>query len=407
MTSFDRRSRTWLLCAAAAPRAGRRAQGRFAARRTVALRAGRRGLLFRDAGPAGPRGRPGRFAVRRSGAAIAARRLPSRRRRSWTSSTRSTRHLRQSFGVGFDQLRDDILGDAVVFAYRPGPPDKPDQEQGLILVRARNGGRARLPGGQDQHGPEEGRHADRRADMRVSGRRPTSAASNRTRPIITIFAVRCCCFSGQEEMLRQAIDVDRKTAAGAEPPLARRLREVGRGSCSSGVVAEPAGVRRRPGDESGEGGGDRRGVPKEAADVLEGDGRPRGLGDAGHGAAPVVGGAGAARRPAAGGAAAVCGRVSSQRGLWRYFPDDALLACGGRIDAGAVLDLLQEFPPKDDGSAAARCVPRQRLSQGRAVAHRSRLGLLRDCSAGRRQGLAAAGAAGGAGRAGRRRGPGR
>ena len=45
------------------------------------------------------------------------------------------RGLRQSFGAGFDQLRDDLLGDAVVFAYRPGPPDKPDQEQGLILVR--------------------------------------------------------------------------------------------------------------------------------------------------------------------------------------------------------------------------------------------------------------------------------
>ena len=42
--------------------------------------------------------------------------------------------LRQQLGVGWDQLRDDVFGDAIVFAYRPGPPGKPDQEQGLVLV---------------------------------------------------------------------------------------------------------------------------------------------------------------------------------------------------------------------------------------------------------------------------------
>src|SRR5262245_42462385 len=39
------------------------------------------------------------------------------------------------------QLRDDILGDAIVVAYTPGPPDKPEQEQGLLLLHARNPGR--------------------------------------------------------------------------------------------------------------------------------------------------------------------------------------------------------------------------------------------------------------------------
>src|SRR5262249_59683638 len=38
-------------------------------------------------------------------------------------------------GLTFAQLRDDVLGDAVVLAYRPGPPGKPEQGQGLILVR--------------------------------------------------------------------------------------------------------------------------------------------------------------------------------------------------------------------------------------------------------------------------------
>ena len=46
--------------------------------------------------------------------------------------------LQQGLGVTWPQLRDDIFGDAVVFAYRPGSPAKEDEEQGLMLVYARN-----------------------------------------------------------------------------------------------------------------------------------------------------------------------------------------------------------------------------------------------------------------------------
>ena len=47
-------------------------------------------------------------------------------------------YLIKNLGVGWADLRDDVLGDAFVFAYRPGPAGKQDQEQGLFLVRARN-----------------------------------------------------------------------------------------------------------------------------------------------------------------------------------------------------------------------------------------------------------------------------
>ena len=46
--------------------------------------------------------------------------------------------LKQGLGVTWSQLRDDIFGDAVVFAYRPGSSGKEDQEQGLMLVHARD-----------------------------------------------------------------------------------------------------------------------------------------------------------------------------------------------------------------------------------------------------------------------------
>src|SRR5262249_55075283 len=44
--------------------------------------------------------------------------------------------FQQQLGIGWAGLRDDILGDAFVFAYRPGPPGKEKEEQELLLIRA-------------------------------------------------------------------------------------------------------------------------------------------------------------------------------------------------------------------------------------------------------------------------------
>ncbi len=47
-------------------------------------------------------------------------------------------NLELGLGVPLARLRDDILGDAVVLAYRPGPLSNPDQEAGLFALRARD-----------------------------------------------------------------------------------------------------------------------------------------------------------------------------------------------------------------------------------------------------------------------------
>jgi hypothetical protein len=44
----------------------------------------------------------------------------------------------KELGITPEQLRDDLLGDAVVFAYRKGPPGNEAKEDGLILVHARD-----------------------------------------------------------------------------------------------------------------------------------------------------------------------------------------------------------------------------------------------------------------------------
>src|SRR5260370_720059 len=47
-------------------------------------------------------------------------------------------HLQKHLQVNWTQLRDEVFGDAVVFAYRPGPPGKPEQDRDLSLIRARD-----------------------------------------------------------------------------------------------------------------------------------------------------------------------------------------------------------------------------------------------------------------------------
>jgi len=47
--------------------------------------------------------------------------------------------LQKNLQIDWPRLRDDILGDAMVFAYRPGPSGRPEQESGLFLLWARDG----------------------------------------------------------------------------------------------------------------------------------------------------------------------------------------------------------------------------------------------------------------------------
>jgi hypothetical protein len=46
--------------------------------------------------------------------------------------------LTAALGVSLADIRDDILGDAVVLAYQPGPPGKPDDDRGVVMLKARD-----------------------------------------------------------------------------------------------------------------------------------------------------------------------------------------------------------------------------------------------------------------------------
>lgn len=45
--------------------------------------------------------------------------------------------LKTHLDLSLRDIRDEILGDAIVFAYQPGPPDQPSAESGVILIHPR------------------------------------------------------------------------------------------------------------------------------------------------------------------------------------------------------------------------------------------------------------------------------
>ncbi|HMF11174.1 MAG TPA: DUF3352 domain-containing protein, partial [Gemmataceae bacterium] len=127
-------------------------------------------------------------------------------------------------GLDWTKLRDDILGDAVVFAYRPGKADQPNTDQALILLRARDpqalaklverinalqkaGGEVKAVEAREHNGLSYFQRVDAKAA-------PFYALLG---PVLAV--------SSDEAFLREALGLRSRGAAG-EPVLAQRLRQL-------------------------------------------------------------------------------------------------------------------------------------------------------------------------------------
>ncbi len=269
------------------------------------------------------------------------------------------KYLQHSLGVGWDQLRDDVLGDAVVLAYRPGPPGKPEQEQGLMLLRGRDGDVvARLVEKINEAQKKDGSLTDLQEIQYLNTtyyRRVEPKQTNYYYLRGPVFL-----FTSQEETIRRAIDLDRKTGA-AEPTLVRRLREVGADRAVLALWLNPrafdAGLEEKASKAVGPDADLQQKVLAywKAVDgvaawaTLDADlrlsfaqqARPEKL------PAPVRRFLETASRPSE---------------LWRRFPDDALLACAGRIEFGALFEALLSFQPKDDAGAFGQALIKDLLA---------------------------------------------
>jgi hypothetical protein len=265
-------------------------------------------------------------------------------------------HLRKTLHMDWARLRDDILGDALVFAYRPAAAGRPEQD--VMLVRARDPELlanliARLNDAQKQsgelkelqvlrqHGHDFYRRVEHKQTRFYYVRGPVLAVSS------------------QEAMLRHVIDIDRAGRDAAPPFVARELRRLGVEQDVAVFWLNPRAFGPELGQRATAAKGQEAVVLKNVLAYwkpLEGVGLSAALHDNDIEWKLAVA-ARTAEMPVALRYLFTAGAEASE--LWERFPPNAILAVAGRVDVAALADVLTSFLTDD-----ARRTLRQAVDRG-------------------------------------------
>ncbi|MGH7173039.1 MAG: hypothetical protein ACRELG_22380, partial [Gemmataceae bacterium] len=272
--------------------------------------------------------------------------------------------LKENLGIDGTQLRDELLGDAIVAAYRPGPPGKPEQEQGVMLLRARNEKvLADLIERVNKVQKEEGELKDleeRRHKGAVYYRRlEFDKRGERDKPP-TFYYVHgpVLALSSQESMLRQVIDCDRRDS-GTTGEAARRLRELDAQRALLAVWINPRAFDAEVDHKIAKSSIGRSATVQHFARywkaldsvVLSLSPRERDINLSLGVRARVEELPPAARR--------LFGEGTTASAVWRRFPESALLAVGGRFDGATLLDVFDGFLAAENRQALHATLNRQ------------------------------------------------
>jgi hypothetical protein len=266
----------------------------------------------------------------------------------WEKIDHIESEMKEKLGLDWKRLRDDILGDAVVLAYRPGSPGQPQQEQGIMLLRARNEKvLADLIERVNKVQKEEGELKDlseRRHNGIVYYRRLESDKCTQREKPPTFYYVHgpILALSAQENMLRQIIDCDTRPSGGSGE-AARRLRELGAERALLAVWLNPRAFNAEVEAKVANAPAERSAAVKQFAlywKALESvvfslSPQERHINFALGVRARVAELPPAVRR--------LFGEAATASDVWRRLPQSALFAAGGRLDAAALLDVLGGF----------------------------------------------------------------
>ncbi len=253
--------------------------------------------------------------------------------------------LQKRLGVTWPQLRDEVLGDAVIFAYQPGPPDRPDDEQGLLLLQVRSPAvlaklMERLNAVQKKSGElkklEARQHQGKTYFRRVEGDGEQFYHLDGG----------LLAFSGHEAMLKRVLERAAAPKAETLPPLAEHVKLAGADKALVTLWVNPRALDAELQDKFAAAEGQAAHVLKVLLRYwrgLEGVSLALTL-------EPVaeVRVALQARRdqlPPAAQRVAVAAAQPSE--LWSRFPKDAVLTAAGRVDVAALLEVFREWTPPE------------------------------------------------------------
>jgi hypothetical protein len=268
--------------------------------------------------------------------------------------------LKDQFGVGFDQVLDDIVGDAVVLAYQPGPPGKPEDEAGAIFVNARKPDLlARLIGKLNDFQQKTGEIKSVRP-LAHRGQQYFEREKSSGEREYYLIRGGVLAFSGQQQAIRQVIEQD---AAPADQPnrVAAGIAALGLADRCAVCWFDPRGfdAELRAKAESARDDGERAFLTQFARAWAATDG----LALYAH--------------PGRGLELGVVARFDHQKlpkelrelafprgggsALWTSVPDDVILAVGGRLDVPRLLAGFETLLPAD-GKAGLKKVVEEGLA---------------------------------------------
>ncbi|HEV3203648.1 MAG TPA: hypothetical protein VGY77_04665 [Gemmataceae bacterium] len=264
-------------------------------------------------------------------------------------------YFQKQLQIDWVGLRKDILGDAVVLAYWPGPSGKPDAEQGLALIRARDSQvlatmMDRLNEVQKQAGTPTMPRKHNGTDYICWGESKGALCYYRNGPVLAV--------SHSESALHRVIDLDRQASSKEEPRLTKQMKQLGVDKTLAALLVNPRVFDPEMERKAALARGPESFVLKtlvnywKALDGIALYGRIRKT-DLELG---MVIQAGTDRVPGPMRKMFIKDLQASE--LWRYFPENALLAVAGRVDSLALTEFVSGFIPEEGRKAIRETVDR-------------------------------------------------
>lgn len=259
------------------------------------------------------------------------------------------RQLQQALGITWPQLRDEIFGDAIVFAYRPGNPGREDQEQGLMLVHVRDD---KLLDDLAKRFDEIQKQAGDLKEVSIRSHNGVQYERRLERHGENFAYIHghLLVFSTREAMLQQVIDLERKST-NEEPTILRHVRRLDADQALAALWINPRAFDAAFEEKA------KRLQGAEATilqtiqthwKAVDGIALTATAKDSEVKLALALS-AKTELLPAS--AKSVFGGEARPSELWRAFPDNALMAMGGRLDMAAWNDFLSGFLPEDKRQA--------------------------------------------------------
>jgi hypothetical protein len=254
-------------------------------------------------------------------------------------------YLQSYLHVSAVQLRDEILGDALVLAYRQGPEGKSDQDQGLILVKARDGKLLaelvqRLNDVQTKSG--DLKELEERS---FQGSKYYRRVEEKSSSYYYLHG-QILAFAPHEQILQELIGLDHKAAPGEEPPLARHLRLLGVDKPLAALWLNPRAFDAELEKKAAEAGTAEAAALKNLLLYWKAlDGLALSFDVQKDFELAVAARVEVEKLPAS--ARRFLQTAAEPTDLWNTIPDNALLALAGRVDVAALLEVLGEFSTEE------------------------------------------------------------